>query len=159
MQDGGRCGVRCFFHWACGSGVFYKTPNSLEALSLKALWETYIQQPSERDAVLCYSATMACYGLKAVFNLLAFSKGSSVQGKGFSLQPNPQHWGEDGESGGKSTDRGGKSGFCLLGVGRGTALQRLIPAATLPGCRNVLAPAQKWPTMTRSPRAGHDAGA
>lgn len=75
------------------------------------------------------------------------------------MQMNPQRWGEDGETGRKSTDRGGKLGFYLLGVGRGTALQRLMPAATLPGRRNALAPAQKWPAMTRSPRAGHDAGA
>lgn len=51
-----------------GWGLFYKTPNSLKDLSLKALSETYIQQPFKRDAVLCYSATMAYHGLKAVFN-------------------------------------------------------------------------------------------
>lgn len=51
-----------------------------------------------------------------------------------------------------------KASFYLFGVGRGTALQWLMPAATLPGSRNALAPAQKWPTMTMSLRAGHDAG-
>lgn len=52
-----------------------------------------------------------------------------------------------------------KVGFYLFGVGHGTALQRLMPAAALPGSRNALAPAQKWPAMTMSPRAGHDVGA
>lgn len=51
-----------------------------------------------------------------------------------------------------------KVGFYLFGVGRGPAPQWLMPAAALPGSRNVLAPAQKWPTMTMSLGAGHDAG-
>lgn len=38
--------------------------------------------------------------------------------------------------------------FSLFGVSRGTAPQWLKAAATLPGSRNALAPAQKWPAMT-----------
>jgi len=52
-----------------------------------------------------------------------------------------------------------KAGFYLFGDGHDAALQQLMPAAALPGSRNALAPAQKWPAMTMSPGAGRDAGA
>lgn len=61
-------------------------------------------------------------------------------------------WGEDGEAGGKAQPE--KESWGLPG----TALEWLMPTAALPGSRNVLAPAQKWPAMTMSLRAGHDAG-
>ena len=62
--------------WMHGWGLCYKTPHSLKDLRS----QTYIQQPSERDAVLCCHATMAYYGLKVVFNLWTFLKGPNTPG-------------------------------------------------------------------------------
>ena len=73
------------------------------------------------------------------------------------MQPNPERWVRMEKQVEKHRQRR-KVGFYLFGVGCGTALQRLMPAAALPRSRNVLAPAQKWPVMTTSLRAGHDAG-
>lgn len=72
-----------------------------------------------------------------------------------SLLPNPKRLDADGGPGGKAANE--KENRCFTSLW--TALQWLTFAATLPGCRNALAPAQKWPAMTMPPRAGHGAGA